>query len=850
MAKEETFYIDFTPDPKVLIALTHTPMKPLDALCELIDNSIDSFKNAVLQGIVINSPSIWIDLPKKRDIDNNIGILRIRDNGTGMTPEQAENAIKAGYSGNNSFDTLGLFGMGFNISTGKLGIKTNFMTTRKGDDFTTQVVIDLQKINELKSYKLEALRKEKTANFVSGTIIEISNWWPVGQANNGFIKKLVAYGSPKIREEIGRRYSTILRDEKEKINIIIDGEPVEPFEHCVWGSNRFVERKGNQIPARFDIDKVLGAKRRCSSCRTIIEDGETICPSCGSNQIRTVEERIKGWVGIQRFDDNVNYGIDLIRNGRAIRISEKQAFFEFEDDLKKVIKDYPIDSTAGRIVGEIHLDFVPVDFLKQDFQRSSDEWQRAISYLRGNSSLQPTQPGADKNDSVIFKLYQGYRKVRTPGTVDMYMGYWDEIEGKPKRFPNRDLEKEYYQKFLNKEEGYYDDAKWWEVVEAASRKPVEELVDCPECGAQNLKEAEVCCACGAVLNGKECINPDCKKLIQNSATTCPYCGMDQFPKVTEPWICNICNTRNSPDTIKCTCCGNEKNTINKLSEDELIKNSIKNEDLCINDLSVTLPDNSKSTSFSLEVYFSPNQLISQINKKRFPFIIYKKPDLIRAFIDNTHPLFTVFGNTVEEVITSELSSYIYDLNRQYATNYLEFNLTEIKYQIFEKYWADKVSLSLDIIKDQCDVLLKNIKESLAGLFDTKDSELLFNELSEEQQKALMENYFRENKKLPTDSFANDGTYLKYIPNNFITTVFEQYPENFFNGKIFSNPYQVKDDGKISKTAMQAIYAHTIDTFKNTLQTIIIFIDKPTNDILELKRIRSALNYLENSLEGE
>lgn len=31
---------DFTPDPKVLIALTHTPMQPLDALCELIDNAI------------------------------------------------------------------------------------------------------------------------------------------------------------------------------------------------------------------------------------------------------------------------------------------------------------------------------------------------------------------------------------------------------------------------------------------------------------------------------------------------------------------------------------------------------------------------------------------------------------------------------------------------------------------------------------------------------------------------------------------------------------------------------------------------------------------------------------------
>jgi hypothetical protein len=73
------------------------------------------------------------------------------------------------------------------------------------------------------------------------------------------------------------------------------------------------------------------------------------------------------------------------------------AFFEFTDELKRVIKDYPIDSPYGRIIGEVHLDHAPVDFLKQDFQRSSPEWQRAISFLRGDSSLQPTQPGAESN---------------------------------------------------------------------------------------------------------------------------------------------------------------------------------------------------------------------------------------------------------------------------------------------------------------------------------------------------------------------------------------------------------------------------------------------------------------------
>ena len=31
------------PTPRVLIVLTETAMKPIDALCELVDNSIDSF---------------------------------------------------------------------------------------------------------------------------------------------------------------------------------------------------------------------------------------------------------------------------------------------------------------------------------------------------------------------------------------------------------------------------------------------------------------------------------------------------------------------------------------------------------------------------------------------------------------------------------------------------------------------------------------------------------------------------------------------------------------------------------------------------------------------------------------
>ncbi len=58
----DSVVLNLIPDPKVLIALTHTHIQPLDALCELIDNAIDSFSAARLQGDSIASPVIRIDL--------------------------------------------------------------------------------------------------------------------------------------------------------------------------------------------------------------------------------------------------------------------------------------------------------------------------------------------------------------------------------------------------------------------------------------------------------------------------------------------------------------------------------------------------------------------------------------------------------------------------------------------------------------------------------------------------------------------------------------------------------------------------------------------------------------------
>lgn len=838
-----SIYFDFTPDPRVLLALANTPMQPLDALCELIDNSIDSFDNAKLQGIKIQQPVIWIDLPKKADIANDIGLLRIRDNGPGMTAEQAEKAIRAGYSGNNSYDTLGLFGMGFNISTSKLGRVTTFLTCRPGDTKHIRTVIDLEKINNTKSYTLEAEEVPVSPNFTQGTIIEISHWWPEGNPNNGFIKKLLQYGPNKIRQELGRRYATILRDKQ--IRILVDKEPCEAFEHCVWDSKRFVERNGKQIPARFDFDKVLNTERRCGQCRAILPDNVVECPSCHSRLIRTIEERIKGWVGIQRFDDASNYGIDLIRNGRAIRPGEKSAFFEFTDEFKKVIKDYPVDGVYGRIVGEVHLDFVPVDFLKQDFQRSSAEWQRAMTFLRGESSLQPKQPGADKNDSVVFKLFQGYRKVRDYGKVDMYMGFWDPVEKKAKRI-SRETEREFYEKFLKKEPGYYDDAKWWEKVEEASRPPIEPLVECPDCLTQNLKEAEVCCGCGKVLIGKDC--PNCGEYVAKSAVVCPKCGASLIPKVSTPWTCAICGTSNKADATVCSVCGKDRGTENPLTEEALLKSSNKDDSLSIDDLFVKLANGTNSSNLKVETYQTTVPLVAPLSQAKFPMVIFKSLNTIRIFIDPTHPILSSCNISPEELIANELAGYIYDVNRNQA-KYAEHSISNIAWQILSKYWLDRIELSYSKTVDGCSDILANIKNLISENISDSDSAFLYEEMSDRQSKEFVAALFENNIPMSLiGKLQQNGGFIRFVPNDFLLQIFDLNTDLFFNGTVWDEEYNVFYDN-VNSEALSARYQKLKAEYRNSLETIILFVEDSNKDDSSLKKAEAALDFLKKKIKG-
>ena len=775
--------ITITPDPQILQVLTYLEMRPIDSLCELIDNSIDALSGQTVdEGTVI-----MVDLPSQKEVDDGNGRVRVRDNGPGMTLEQVENSLKAGYSSKQRYGSLGLFGVGFNIASGKIGCQTRLLTARKDDGYAIQVILDLITLKRSGHFKVKATRIDKPEGFQHGTMVEITKPWTAGNQNFGFMMKLISIGRPKILMQLGRTYATILREKK--VRILVGEDSVEPYSHCVWDDSRYVEHsKHGRIPAIYRFKhKVIHTYRKCASCGATIPDGETSCPdsSCGSSSSVTQEERISGWVGIQRYLDASHFGIDLIRNGRAIRILEQDAFFRFQDpETGDPIFDYPIDNREGRIVGEIQLDHVPVDPAKQNFERSSPEWRRAIEFLRGKSSLQPERPGADSNLSPIFKLYQGYRKVRNPGRRSMTMGKWLPGSNEPKALSRAEID-DLRHKFDNREPGYFDDTEWWKLVEQAEEKPVEGLRKCPACHLDSPSGVEECPHCGHIFEGKLCLNNDCGETISRSAALCPYCGTNQIPEVVEPWNCSVCGHPNGSDETICEACKQARGTLNPISKDGLNGLSHKDDDLSIRGLTIGLASGEQSSPIDVTTYLMEGHIYSYHHdgtKVRLPSVTFTIND-VEIYIDPCHPLFLQAGIQLEQQVASEAAAYLHVYYKgQSARNPAEHTITKITYDILRESWPEKFSNAG--LESELDSLFSSIRMKLADSIGEESSDTYYNLPQEEKSSLASESVKRGRDISELSQLIENGQFIHFLRPKGLLEIFRINPRLFFDKHVW------------------------------------------------------------------
>ena len=457
--------VDITPSPRVLRMLGQIDFAPWQCLAELIDNSVDAFIDQLAAGRAAADPRILIQLPTEAQLKANTGEIVVKDSAQGMAVEDMQNAVRAGYSGNDPVEKMGLFGMGFNISTARMGRKTEVWTTRAEDTDWTGLVIDFDELERSKTFHAPVVTREKTSGEIErnehGTEIRISRL----EADR--VRPLVrGMGKKKTKDRLGKIYGRVMS--KLGITINYDGDVIVPWKHCAWDEKRSVETQSfGLVPARLEIDKTLEARRFCTTCWVWLVDDEEHCSACGhTDNVITRQRRLRGWLGIQRYFDKEHYGVDLVRNGRVIEELDK-SFFTFTDENGESIFEYPIDAThwGGRIIGEIEIDFVRVSHQKDSFDKLDPEWKRVVELVRGTSPLQPKiaeRMGLGKNDSPLARLFTGYRKG-TAGLKDLVPGT---AEGGGL---NSGPVREYVERFYAGAPEYQSDDKWYELVLQAER---------------------------------------------------------------------------------------------------------------------------------------------------------------------------------------------------------------------------------------------------------------------------------------------------------------------------------------------------------------------------------------------
>lgn len=402
---------DITPSPRLLQILGDIPLQPWQCLSELVDNSLDELLRDSSR--TLDDPLV-IDISVEEDgPDLN---LVVADNGLGMDASDLERSLRAGYSAKGRYGSLGLFGMGFNIATARLGSITTVETTQMGSTERLSTTIDFADLQKRESFKtpvrhLRAPKKEQ------GTTVRVrlkGDMIPLFQR---------AATHRTLMSQLGDVYSFLLRESVPGITrdamsarvpalIRFNGEQVEPKLPCVWRDERSVTSYGQEVHAIQYIDRKLAAATACLDCGYWDrKNGPEECEECGSANLDERERRIWGWVGIQRYIDSQNFGIDFLRYGRKILKQDRSIFVYTDPDTLVGVSEYPIEMPAnqGRIVGEIHLDHAPVTYQKNDFDRQSRDWQTAIEVIRGKGPLKP-QGQAQPNESPLARLFSAYRR--------------------------------------------------------------------------------------------------------------------------------------------------------------------------------------------------------------------------------------------------------------------------------------------------------------------------------------------------------------------------------------------------------------------------------------------------------
>lgn len=716
--------VDVTPSPRILKVIAEIEFRPWQCVAELVDNSFDEFLNIKRGDDLWDEPfEVHVTLPSASGSSEE-AVIVVRDNGRGMTLEQVRNAVRAGFTGNDPFSNLGLFGMGFNVATARLGGVTRFLTTRAGDPDWIGVEIDVDNMSE--SFQAPVVRAPKDSPDEHGTRIEIRR---LSQLASWLTRPT---NQTRLRKTLGGTYSYLL--DTEGFRLFVKDIAVEPWRHCVWNASRSVTRRNETIPAIIRIDENLGERAVCRVCGTWQNVVNTECEQCESRALDIRERRVYGWVGIARNLDAKEFGIDFLRNGRKILRFDKTIFQwrDPEDPSGEGEIEYPIEvpNNQGRIVGEIHLDHVPVSYTKDSFDSNDPSLFAALRIVRGEGPLLPEKArrlGYAPNDSPLARLHRGYRR-NDPGKNYLTPG-----NGRA-RIDTSD----WVQAFHYAHPHYQTDEKWWEQVEEHDR-----FVDARKREEEQRAEEE-----------RERLEDPTREFVEDSDVSVEEA--EAAPEVEEEVLTE------EQRVAALVAAGTPMAELNQeLSATGVAGRPVK-----------------------LRAFQVRGHTLRDTEGRRIPvWVTGEAGGGLVAFVDLDHPHFRTFDDEPEDVVLMEVAQHLI-VRARGTTMPISAVFAELK----ERYLVSN-AIDPGRLIPEASQLMQDIQTRMVECVAENPQRPWLNALVDAERHFTRERVTQLERVADVDPYLQSGEYIMYVPPAVIPRVIEEWPEAFLDGRLFQAPYR-------------------------------------------------------------
>lgn len=750
-------------------------------IAELVDNAFDDFTAISRSGETWpGGYKVSVALPGPGAGLSGAEVV-VTDTGRGMTREILEQAVKAGWSSNDRFDKLGLFGMGFNVATARLGKRTRVLTTREGDPEWIGVEIDLDNLGS--DFQAPDITEPKDDPSEHGTRIVVDR---LHHDRAAWLQR----NAESLRTTLGRIYGWLL--EERPFELWIQGARVKPRRLCRWGEDRYVifgaGARAERVPAFIAIDETFEPADACELCGNWQNLGKAVCDECGSSQLRQRERRLHGWLGVQRFLHQRDFGIDFLRNGRKILSFDKQLFSwrNPNDPTGSIQTEYPIELVhqGGRLIGEIHLDYVPVHYDKTAFEYSDRSWRAAVDYLRGEAPLQPEKAkalGYPENTSPLALLFKGYRR-NAPGS--RYL-----IPGDGSR-PLHDESRAWAQKFWSGDPDYQTDEKWFEqVLIHDERVEATKQTQAQGGAAPDADEAAVLRALGVAPTG----------------TTIAPAPSPATPTVTP-------KPTDAAETVQERL---ERYVTSSRPVTELTR------DFGLPDLGNIRVETRALTGPVLDA-----------NGERTPvWLAQGAGGTATAFVDAAHEAFARLGLEHADMLVVEVAAMLKvkaDSNQSHA-------------QIAARLRAASLpDLAVDgtVIRAQALELVSEIRQLMASVVDGDPGRAL-SLLDPDEQTQVENALIADGADALTARLGGSGRFVLYVPPLFLVKLLENWPEGFMDGRVFAGAYST-----LASKSSRRLSLARVAGYLNDVATLLTF-DSPNTT--QLRRTRLSVELLAREL---